>query len=206
MKAMRAYRWFGVSGTVFCVTVLLGWIFLCGSSPAFAAAGGEGHGTPPEKLWDLLYRAMAFAVLFVVLFWVLRKPIPKFLSNRRASIQNELAELQAKKGETEKLLQELRRRVTDIESEREFIIAEYIKEGEAEKAKILEQARIAGNRIREQAGWAIAQEVKDAKLRLQSEIADLASAMAEDVIRKNIREEDQQRLMEEYIEKVVERA
>jgi F-type H+-transporting ATPase subunit b len=169
-------------------------------------AEGAAHGTSSEKLWDLLYRTICFAVVFFVLFILLRKPLPKFLSDRRATIKRELDELEAKKAESEKMLAEFTKKVQEIEGQRQAVIAEYVKEGEAEKTKIVEQAKLTGRRIEEQARWTIQQEIKKAKMELQAEVADLATAMAEDVIRKNMNKDDEKRLVDEYIAKVVETA
>jgi F-type H+-transporting ATPase subunit b len=192
------------------------------STPAYAAEeaahGTEGHATEghggeaahgsdsSEKLMDLLYRTLCFAVVFLGLFFLLRKIVPQFLSNRRESIKQELDELEKKKKDTEAMLGDFRKKLKEIESERDSIIEQYVKEGEAEKEKIIEQAKLMGERIEEQARWTIDQEVKRAKTDLRSEIAELAAAMAEEVIRKNIREEDEKRLVDEYLEKVVETA
>ena len=169
-------------------------------------AAQAAHGGSSEKLWDLLYRTICFAVVFLVLFFLLRKPLPKFLSDRRATIKRELEELEKKKAEGETMLADFKKKVQEIEGQRQAVIAEYIKEGEAEKAKIVEQAKLTGQRIEEQARWTIQQEIKKAKMELQAEVADLATAMAEDVIRKNMNEDDEKRLVDEYIEKVVETA
>ncbi len=197
-----------------CVNVTSGGL----GAPAYASEatthGEEGHGgetaahggDSSAKLMDLLYRTICFGVVFLGLFFLLRKVIPQFLSNRRESIKQELDELEKKKKDTEAMLGDFRKKLKEIESERESIIAEYVKEGEAEKEKIIEQAKIMGERIEEQARWTIDQEVKRAKTDLRSEIAELAAAMAEEVIRKNIGEEDEKRLVDEYLEKVVETA
>ena len=50
----------------------------------------------------------------------------------------------------------------------------------------------------------IQQEVKSAKEKLQAEIAELSVAAAEDILRKNIEAQDQQRLVQEFMKKVVE--
>jgi len=194
---------------------LLAVFFLCSLAtvvpaidPAGETAAGEAasHGASAEKLWDLLYRTICFAVVFFVLFFLLRKPLPRFLSDRRATIKRELEELEKKKTEGEIMLADFRKKVQEIETQRESVIAEYVREGEAEKAKIIEQAKLTGQRIEEQARWTIQQEIKKAKTELQAEVADLATAMAEDLIRKNMNKDDEKRLVDEYIEKVVETA
>jgi len=165
---------------------------------------GGGHGGPSsEKVWDLVWRALNFAVLFVVLFVVLRKPLAQFLSSRREGIAQTLSDLEAKKNETEKRFQSLAARLSELEIEREKILADYVKEGESEKAKILAHAQEMAERIREQSELTIQQEIKQAKDGLKKEIAAMSASMAEELIKKNINKKDQRRLVEEYLKKVV---
>ena len=76
-------------------------------------------------------------------------------------------------------------------------------EGREEKARILAAARLAASRIKGEAEADIEREIKAAKEDLMREIAEISSSLAEDLIRANINEQDQQRLVEEYLTKVV---
>jgi len=69
---------------------------------AFAAGGGEGG----SKGWVSAdwARVLNFAVLVLLLFVVLRKPLPKMLNNRIDGIRAELSELEAQKAEAEQKL------------------------------------------------------------------------------------------------------
>jgi F-type H+-transporting ATPase subunit b len=170
-----------------------------------AHGGGHGGGgmTPGEKRADLLYRTMNFAALFIILFLLLRKPVGKFFSGRREDIAETWQEFQDKKAEAEAKFKELEGRLADLTAERERIVAEYRREGEEEREKIIAHAREMAARIEEQGQQAVEQEVKEAKAALMREIADASASMAEDMIKKNINEKDQERLVEEYLTKVV---
>jgi len=79
-----------------------------------------------------------------------------------------------------------------------------VQEGETERRKILEAANKQAEYLKQQAQLTIQQEIKSAKESLQEEIADLTVAAAEDLLRKNIKAKDQERLVKEFIAKVVE--
>lgn len=169
------------------------------------AEGAEGasHGVSSAKIWDLVWRTLNFAVLFIVLFIVLKKPLSQALGGRRENIANTLADLEQKKSEAEAKFKELEIKLGDLKTERDQILAEYIKSGEAEREKIISGAQEMAERIRQQADIAIQQEIKKAKDELTREIAELSASMAEDLVKKSINEEDQQRLVAEYLNKVV---
>jgi len=179
-------------------------ILLAFLSVGLVLASAEGdHADGSAKLKDLLYRTLNFAVLAGILAYVLRKPIQKSLSARREGIEKELDGLEKEKRMVEKRLVEYKERLISLDKEAEKIISEYIREGEAVKAKIIEEAKVEAEKLQEQARLNIQQEFKKAEMKLREEIVEQAVAMAEDLIKRNINEEDQRRLVDEYIEKVV---
>lgn len=167
------------------------------------AEAGASHGITPAKIKDLIYRSMNFVAAVVLLYFILRKPIRQFFGNRRQEIENTLKDLEQKKIATEAQVRELEAKLAGIQSERETILAEYAREGEAEKAKIIDQAQAMSARIQQQAQVSVRQEIDKAKQDLKREIAEMSTAMAEELIRKNINAQDQDRLVTEYLEKVV---
>ena len=82
-------------------------------------------------------------------------------------------------------------------------MAEYVKDGEAAKAKIIEEAKAAAEKLQGQAKKNIEHEFDKAKKELREEMADQAVAMAETLIKKKINDEDQKQIISEYLTKVV---
>lgn len=60
-------------------------------------------------------------------------------------------------------------------------------------------------RIKDMAALSIEQETKKAAQNLKKEVAEQATQMAEEFIRKEITPADQNKLVEEYLQKVVEK-
>ncbi|MCU0600568.1 MAG: ATP synthase F0 subunit B [Desulfobacterales bacterium] len=167
----------------------------------FASSGGEHHGGG----WAATdtYRVLNFFVLAGVLFFLLRKPVSQFLGDRIKGIQDQLNELDEKKADAEKKIAECNRRLATLEAESEKIIAIYQKQGEDARQKILKEAEAAALKLEEQARRNIEQEFKKARLELEAEIFEKAIAMAEDKLKKNITAQDQDKLVGEYLDKVV---
>lgn len=170
---------------------------------ASASASGGGEGGPKGWIATDTYRVMNFAVLFIALFFVLRKPIAKALNARIAGIQEQLAELEAKKAEAEKQLAVYNEKLAKLDEEAESIVAEYIKQGNEAKARILAEAEATAEKLEEQAKRNIAHEFKQAKARLQEEVLEQALTKAEALIKEKIDADDQNRLVDEYLDKVV---
>jgi F-type H+-transporting ATPase subunit b len=145
---------------------------------------------------------MNFAVLVAVLVYLLRKPISQALAARIKGIKEQLATLESQKAEAEKQLEQYSEKLSFLEKESEKIIAEYIKQGNEAKARILKEAEAAAEKLKVQAGRSIEHELERAKLSLQKEILEKSLAKAEEMIRTHISAKDQNQLVDDYLEKV----
>lgn len=181
-------------------------LVLAVASLVYASGGAEGAhgegGIPKEKWMDLLWRTLNFAGLLIILIWALKKPIANGLNSRRQGIIEKFEDLEAQKSEAERIYKEYESKLAKIDDEVQAIINSAVKQGEAEKARIIEDANRAAGDIERQAEMAVQHELAEAKLRLRSEIAEQAAQMAENLIRQNLKDSDQNKMVEEYLEKV----
>ena len=173
---------------------------------AYGAGGGEGahHGGDfsPAKLKDLLWRVLNFAVLVLILVKFLAKPIANGLRARQQSIKDQFADLEERKAEADRAYRTYEEKLGAIDQEIQEIIQAAVAQGEAERERIINEANRAAEDIKRQAEMAIQHELAEAKLKLREEVANQAVAMAEELIRKNLQETDQVKLIEDYLAKV----
>ncbi|MGC8494021.1 MAG: F0F1 ATP synthase subunit B [Syntrophobacteraceae bacterium] len=168
---------------------------------AFAA---EAEAAEPLNWTDFAYRVVATTIVVVVLVKLLKKPISTFLSSRREEIQRLLAELETKTAEAKAEHVRVQEKLATLEEETRKIVDELITEGEAEKQKIIEAAHREADYIQQQAQIAIEQELQAARDRLKDEVIDLSVEAAQNIIEKKMKNEDQRRLVGEFMSKVVE--
>jgi F-type H+-transporting ATPase subunit b len=181
-------------------------IFLvCGGLGVAAASSGGSHGESEAKGWVATdtYRVMNFAALVIGLFILLRKPVSQALQSRIKGIRDQLDDLESKKKTAEKKLAEYDERLSLLDQEAEKIISEYIRQGNEAKARILKEAESAAGRLEEQAQRNIEHEFNRAKVKLQEEVLEKALIKAEEIIKDRITVVDQEKLVNEYLEKVV---
>jgi F-type H+-transporting ATPase subunit b len=157
-------------------------------------------------MWpDFWQRVLNFGIMVGVLIFIFKKlNVKAFFAKRTESIANTLNELEVKKKEAEKTYEEYKQKLSQLDKETDRILQEYIEQGEREKAKIIANAEKAAAEIREQTDVAIEQEIKSAKEVLQKEIAELSVTAAEVLLKEKIGEEDQQKLVDDFMTKVVE--
>jgi len=169
----------------------------------FASEAGGHGGISPAKVTDFIWRSVNFVVFAAILIKLVAKPAKNFFATRSLDIAQTLEDLEAQKAAAVQALKEAEGRLALVAGEREKIIQQYLAEGEMEKAKILEKAEMVAARIKEMAAMSIQQETKKAVQDLKQEVVDLASQLAEDLIKEKVTYADQQQLVEEYLKKVV---
>jgi F-type H+-transporting ATPase subunit b len=201
-KCHLSYKDFskGKYSKVALMTVLVFLIF--GATCIFAAGGEEGDGHQKWVATDS-YRIMNFTVLVVGLFLLLRKPVSKALNSRIIGIKEQLESLEAKKAATQNELAIYVEKLAKLEGEASNIIDDYIRQGNEAKARILKEAEDAAEKLEEQAKKNIEHEFEQAKLRLKGDVLEKAMARAEEIIKTKISSDDQERLVDEYLNKVV---
>ncbi|MEJ5328837.1 MAG: ATP synthase F0 subunit B [Desulfobaccales bacterium] len=172
---------------------------------ALAAGGGDHGGVTEAKMQDLIWRTFNFIVFAAILIKLAVRPAKEFFASRAQSIAQSLEELEAKKQAAEAALAAAETRLKEVEKERERLIQQFVAEGELEKAAILKKAEMVAQRIKEMARMTIEAETKRAAQELKREVAEEATRLAEKMIREKLTFTDHQRLVEEYLEKVVEK-
>jgi len=168
-----------------------------------AMASSEGDGKAKGWVSTDTYKVMNFSVLAIGLFLLVRKPASNALNARIKGIKDQLSELEAKKKDAEKTLKAYEKNFSLLEQEAEKLVEEYIRQGNEAKERILEEAKLAAEKLEEQARRNIEHEFKQAKLKLQKDIIEKALVKAEALITDKITAEDQDKLVDEYLKKVV---
>lgn len=168
--------------------------------PGFCAASAGGGGGWQDS--DT-YKVMNFAVLAVALFLLVRKPAGAALDGRIKGIRDELQDLEAQKESARKKLDEYTERLSALEQEAAAIIEDYKAQGEAARTRILEDAQASARKIEQQAQRNIENEFELARQKLQQDIFEKAVIRAEELVKTKITPEDQNKLVDEYLEKVV---
>lgn len=173
---------------------------------ALAEGGGDAHGgSEAAKGWvdTDTFRVINFSILAIGLFLILRKPVSQALNSRISGIEEQLKELEEKKQLAEKELAQYDEKLKELSDEAQKIMEAYIQQGNDARARILKEAEASAVKLEEKAKRNIEHEFKQAKIQLQAEIIEEALAKAEKDIIGKITAEDQDRLVDEYLEKVV---
>ncbi|MCE5281003.1 MAG: ATP synthase F0 subunit B [Deltaproteobacteria bacterium] len=166
---------------------------------AYASGGAEKEG---PNWFDFVWRLFNFLALIGVLYWLLAKKTKDFFVGRREGIRTALAEAASARDEAQKKFQEYAAKLDKATGEIDQISAMIQSQGRAEKERIIEDARKAAEKMKEDTQARMEQEFQKASLELRTEAVRLSSEMAEELLKKHIREADHEAMVRDYVDTV----
>jgi F-type H+-transporting ATPase subunit b len=160
---------------------------------AWAAEGEGGWGwlATAGRWFNLL-------LIIGILVYALRKPLPAYFTQRRQSIQDEIEEANKVRDEAEAKLAEVDSRMKALDSELADIRSQARQNAEAERQRLLEEARQDGEKIIAAAEREVGNLRRHAREELKQYASHLALEMAEEQIRQSIGDEDEERVVERF--------
>ena len=189
MRSGSVHRWAVLLGVLVWSTTTLVW-----------AAGGEHHAefTPTEEV----FRWINFIILAVVLYVALSKILPRVLGDQRQKIQQAIEEAKAGRAEAQRLLQENQRKTANLQQELSQLQQQATQEREDMARRMEAEAQQLATRIVAQARLEVERATERARLSLREEAAMLTVQIAEEILRHELRDEDQQAIVRRYIARI----
>jgi F-type H+-transporting ATPase subunit b len=174
---------------------------LLGAVPS-AALANEGGGGLISLDKSLVIQAINFGLLLFILVKLLYKPLLTKMNERTEAIRSSLEEAKAARADAERERAEHAAKLQASLAEAQSIRATALKEAAEEQRRLVEGARAEAARLVEAARNEMAQDVRRARQELRQEVADLATSVAERLIRKSLRDEDHRRIVDDAINRV----
>ncbi|MFT4415409.1 F0F1 ATP synthase subunit B [Fredinandcohnia humi] len=168
----------------------------------FVLGAAAAHDEPLVNLGDIIFQL----VIFIILLALLRKyafgPLMGIMKQREEHIASEINAAEQNHQEAKKLAEEQREFLKKSRAEAAELIENARKMGEEQKENIIQAAREEANRLKESAKQEIVQEKEQAVAALREQVASLSVLVASKVIEKELSLEDQEKLINEYIQEV----
>jgi len=166
------------------------------------ASGGEVEAEPLP--WaNFGFRIVNFVIFIFLLYKFAGPKAAALFGGRREQIRKDLEDLEIRKTEAEKRLKDVETGIRNLEQEKAAILAEAKTQGAAIKAAILEKAEKDAAALHVQAKASAENEARAAFDRVRGEIADQVIEQATKIVREKLGEKDHERLVDEYLTKVV---
>ncbi len=174
-------------------------------SAEWVLAAEAGAHAKAFSFTEELFKIVNTLIVVGILYKVAYHPIRNFLKDRREGIRKALEESRAAREVAEKELAEQRSKVADLEAELVRVREQGEKERAAMRERLEEEQENQAQRLLEQTRTTIELEASKARAELQNQAASLALNLAEEMLRKDLGEADQERFVENYLAKLEDR-
>jgi F-type H+-transporting ATPase subunit b len=176
-------------------------MFIALLTTIFAPAEGEA---PPW--WNIpsfeLWRWVNLAIFVYLFYRILRRPVSEAMRARREGIRRDLIRAQEERNAALAKLEEVEQRLAKLDAEVASVRAQSEREGAEERERIRRATEEETRKLREQAQREIESAGKAARQELREFAAEQSVRLAEEMIRRDIKPEDDARLVGLRIEEL----
>ncbi|MEH7344308.1 F0F1 ATP synthase subunit B [Bacillus sp. JJ1532] len=149
---------------------------------------------------DILFQLVMFIVLMALLKKFAWGPLMGIMKQREEHVAGEIEAAEQSRQEAKKLLEEQRNLLKQAREEAQGLIESAKKQGDLQREEIITAARTESDRIKESAKLEIEQQKEKAVAAIREQVASLSVLIASKVIEKELSTEDQDKLINEYIQ------
>ena len=170
---------------------------------AFAAGeGGHAEGGMISVDKSLIVQVVNFLILLVILQRLLYKPLLAKMEERTAAIKKSLDEAQSARVEATRQQAENAEQSRRAYAEAQSIRDAALKEAAEEQRKLVETAQREAKSLVDNARAQTETDIRRARDELRREVSELATQVAEKLVRKSLRDEDHRRIVDDAVARI----
>lgn len=166
-------------------------------------AGDEGATAP---WWNIpgfeAWKFVNLTIFVLALIYILRRPLGEAFRARREGIRRDLMRAQEERNAALAKLEEVETRLARLDAEVETVREQANSEAAAERERIKRATEEDARKLREQAQREIESAGKAARQELRRYAAEQSVRLAEEMIRRDMRPEDDERLVKLQVEEL----
>ena len=151
------------------------------------------------NFFTALFTLFNFIAVFLVLKHFLFKPVMKIIQDRQNEIDQMYSDADKTKESAEAMQEEYQQKLCAATETAERIVKEAILRGQNKEEEIIRNANSEASAILDKAAADISQEKKKAMNEAKDEISEMAMAIAEKIVGRELKFEDQNKLFDEFI-------
>lgn len=161
-----------------------------------AEAEADDHGEGP---WTVIFRWINFAILFGGLGYLLRKPFREFFQGRHEEIRIGLDRARESEKEAQARMADIEERLSRLSVDIAALRTEADRETEAERHKVMSEARHEVDRVVEQSRQEIERIARGVQREIKETVANLVIDHAEARLRTDMTNDDQKRVVVRFV-------
>ena len=152
--------------------------------------------------WTFVAQICNLMIQLVIFKKLLLNPVKKVIAERKAKADSQIADAEKLRTEAEAMKAEYEQNLQNARTEANQIVAAAQKTAAARSEELLGEARAQAAALKQKAEADIAQERKKAVNEVKDEIGGMAMEIASKVVEREIKEQDHQDLIDEFIKNV----
>ena len=154
------------------------------------------------EVWTFLFQIVNLLIVIAILNKLLYQPVVKIMRDREEQIEHSISEAHKARETAEKMLADYEAKMQNAKKEAQDIVANASKMGDDMRQKIIADAQTEAAKNLTKAKEEIAGEKAKALAEIRDEVATLALLAAGKVVGRTIDDEDQKKLVEEFVSEV----
>ena len=151
---------------------------------------------------SLLMHLVNIVILYIVFRLLLYKPVAKFMKSRQERFAKEREELDAEKAEADAIRAQGDEILHKARSDAETPVAQIMAQADKDAKSIREEAQKQAGVIIENAKQEAQEEKRRQLEAMHDQVMELSVALASRILEREIKPEDHQKLMEEFLSEV----
>lgn len=144
-------------------------------------------------------------IAFLIVLWVLKrfawKPILGLMEERKKKIQSEFDYIEEQKNDIKKLMDEYQEKLADIDAQAKVALQKAASRGQEIATIIEKEARSRSEEMMTKTQEEIQNEIAKAKVQLKNDMVEMIIAATQKVIKHDLDEEKQKKLISSFIDK-----
>ena len=166
---------------------MLNQVFVAGASDGLA-------------LGNMLFLLIAFVILMLLLKKFAWGPVVKMMDDRANKVAHDLDSAEDARQQAEKLSKERQEQLTAARTDANKIVADAKKSADAQGKQIVADAQTNAQTLKDRAATQIEQDRSEAMTSAKNDVADLSVTIAQKIIQKELKLDDQKALIDAYID------
>ena len=150
--------------------------------------------------WDALAVFLAFIILLLAVFYFAYKPVKKLLKQRGDYVEGKIKNAEEREKESEKLLIKANEEVKASRKEAMEIVEKAKEDANKERQAILDKAKEEKAAEIKRTKEEIAQEIEASKDEIHREIVSVAIDASSKVLEREVKKEDNEKLIDNFID------
>ncbi|WJI91297.1 F0F1 ATP synthase subunit B [Weissella viridescens] len=151
-------------------------------------------------LGNMLFLLIAFVILMLLLKKFAWGPVVKMMDERANKVAHDLDSAEDARQQAEKLSKERQEQLTAARTDANKIVADAKKSADAQGKQIVADSQTNAQTLKDRAATQIEQDRSEAMTSAKNDVADLSVTIAQKIIQKELKLDDQKALIDAYID------